>query len=240
MLEKRFFKGFKFSNLYNEEGIIFIYQKNIPEGIIGIIASRIKYFFNKPCIVLTNSKNIIKGSARSTLDFNIGAYIQKAFEEKIILAGGGHNLAAGITLSKSNIDLFKRFINNLYKKKNCLNKNFFVSRILLDSINKNFFENINLIGPFGNMNSNPIFLIEQIKILKAKIINERFISCFIKKNKKMIKAISFNHLNTKISYEILNSKSNFDIFVKIKQNQWNNKTKIELEIIDLIKNINKT
>ena len=56
----------------------------------------------------------------------------------------------------------------------------------------------------------------------------------------MIKSISFNHLQSKISYQILNSKNTFDVLVKIKNNYWNNKNNLELEIIDLIKFINKT
>ena len=79
-----------------------------------------------------------------------------------------------------------------------------------------------------------------MKIIKTKIVKDRFISCFIKKNKKLVKAMSFNHLKSKISYTILNSNSNFDIIVKIKDNRWNDKSSIELEIIDLIKNTNKT
>jgi hypothetical protein len=72
------------------------------------------------------------------------------------------------------------------------------------------------------------------------MIKDLYISCFIKKDSKIVKSISFNHLNSKISYEILNSNNNFDVLVKIKSNTWNNKSSTELEIIDLIKKINKT
>ena len=78
-----------FKKLSDEKGILFLINQIIPEGIIGIIASKIKDLFDKPCIVFTQSNNIIKGSARSTLDFNIGEYIQKALNEKILLSGGG-------------------------------------------------------------------------------------------------------------------------------------------------------
>jgi hypothetical protein len=78
------------------------------------------------------------------------------------------------------------------------------------------------------------------KVYKKTIIKNLYISCFIKKNIKIIKSISFNHLKSKISYEILNSNNNFDVLVKIKSNKLNNKSSIELEIIDLIKNLNNT
>ncbi len=240
LIEKRIFEKFDFMNLYNQKGVLFIYNSQIHEGIIGIIASRIKDYYNKPCIVFTNSGNYLKGSARSTFNFNIGEYINRALDKKIIKKGGGHNLAAGVTLFKKDLDKFKKFINKYYEEKIHLKKNIFFSKISLNSVNKNFFNQINLLGPFGNKNESPVFLIENAQIIKTKIIKDRFISCFIKKNKKLVKTVSFNHLKSKISYEILNSNNNFDIIVKIKDNKWNDKLSIELEIIDLIKNTNKT
>ncbi len=239
-IEKSILDKLDFENLYNQKGVLVIHNPEIHEGIIGIIASRIKDYYNKPCIVFTNSGNTLKGSARSTFDFNIGEHINKALNKEIIIKGGGHNLAAGITIQEKNLERFKKFINRYYEEKNSLNKNIYFSKLLLNTINKDYFNQINLLGPFGNKNTNPKFLIEGVKIIKIKIVKDRFISCFIKKNKKLVKAMSFNHLKSKIAYTILNSNSNFDIIVKIKDNRWNDKSSIELEIIDLIKNTNKT
>ncbi len=239
-IEKLFLDKFDFENLYNQKGVLIIFNPTIHEGIIGIIASRIKEYYNKPCIVFTYSGNLLKGSARSTFDFNIGQHINKALNKEIIIKGGGHNLAAGITLEKKNLDIFKKFINRCYEKNFNQNKKIYFSKISLNSVNKNFLYQINLLGPYGNQNTNPAFLIEDVKIIKTQIIKDRFISCFIKKNKKLVKAMCFNHLKSKISYSILNSNTNFDIIVKIKDNKWNDKSSIELEIIDLIKNTNKT
>ena len=80
-IENECLKKIDYDDLLNQRGVLFIYKPNLHEGIIGIIASKIKEYFNKPCIVLTNSNKLIKGSARSTLDFNIGEYIQKALDE---------------------------------------------------------------------------------------------------------------------------------------------------------------
>ncbi len=240
LIETRCLDSLNFKNISKQKGVIFIYKPDIPEGIIGIIASRIKEYFNKPCVVLTKSNELIKGSARSTSDFNIGDHIHNAVVKKILIIGGGHNLAAGMSLYESKIDKLKRFLNNSYFKNKSLNKSFYTSKISLKFLNKNFFNQINMIGPFGNGNANPIFLIENVKIIKPKILKKKLISCFITKNNKIVKSMSFNHLNTKISFEILNSKNEFNILVKIKDNMWNNKSSIELEIIDLIQITNKT
>ncbi|MDA9177359.1 DHHA1 domain-containing protein [Candidatus Pelagibacter sp.] len=238
LIERKIIDNLELEKLNHENGILFIYKPNLHEGLIGIIASRIKDYFNKPCLVLTNSNNILKGSARSTADFNIGELIQKTCQLGITLNGGGHNLAAGLSLKKSKLNDLKKFINKIYNEKNTKTKNFYTSVVSLKSINNEFAKSIYLLGPFGNKNQIPVFLIQDVKFIKKTLINNLYISCFIKKNSKMIKSISFNHLSSKISYEILNSNNNYDVLVKIKPNKLINKSTVELEIIDLIKNVN--
>jgi len=236
LIEKRILDELNYLDLYNEKGVLFIYNPNLHEGVIGILASRVKDYFDKPCFVLTNSGNILKGSARSTSNFNIGKYIQNAVKSKILLGGGGHNLAAGVSLKQTELVNFKTYINNQYNKKKYLTKNTYLSILSFNSINNQFFESLEKLGPFGNENPQPIFLIKDIKFTKQKIIKDKFIKCFIKKGVKLIKSISFNHLKSKISYQILNYKNNLDVLVKVKINNWNNKKNIELEIIDIINN----
>ena len=236
LIEDKILDELDYLNLYNEKGVLFIYNPNLHEGVIGILASRLKDYFDKPCFVITNSGNILKGSARSTSNFNVGEYIQNAVKSKILLGGGGHNLAAGVSLKQKELVNFKNYINNHYNKKKKLPKNSYLSILSFNSINKEFFETLEKLGPFGNENSRPIFLIKNIKFIKQKIVKNKFITCFIKKDVKLIKSVSFNHLKSKISYQILNCKNNLDVLVKVKINNWNNKNNIELEIIDIIQN----
>ena len=77
--------------------------------MIGIIAARLKDHFNKPSIVITASNGILKGSARSIYNYNIGRAIKNSLDNDIIIGGGGHNMAAGFTLKKDNLKIFRRF-----------------------------------------------------------------------------------------------------------------------------------
>ncbi|MDC0597901.1 single-stranded-DNA-specific exonuclease RecJ, partial [Candidatus Pelagibacter sp.] len=233
-LEKIILDELKIKSIERKKGVIIIYSKFIHEGIIGIIASRIKDYFNKPCIILTKSGNVIKGSARSLDNFNLGNYINEAVKKKILLSGGGHNLAAGLSLTENNIGLFKKFINSFFNDKYA-SKFIYDSVVSLDAINNDFIRSIELLGPYGSKNPNPLFLLQDVKIIKLKNIKNNFFSCFVSKNKKIIKATSFHNINSNLSYELQNSNKTFDIVAKIKQNKWNNKNTLEIEIIDLIK-----
>jgi len=94
---------------------------------------------------------------------------------------------------------------------------------------------INKLEPFGNLNFAPIFLIRNLRIIKFDIINNKHVSVIIKPIVgASIKAICFNCLNSKIGYYLLSYKKKINFIAQIKQNIWNNKKSIQLNIKDLI------
>ena len=238
VIEKNLLNEINFKEIEkNNKNVIIYYRPNINEGLIGIIASRLKDYFNKPTIVITNSKNILKGSARSTINYNIGNVIKKMMDEKIIESGGGHNMAAGFTIKKNKLIEMQNYILNDYliKNKNLDLINTYDSKISLNGINKDFVYEMNKIGPFGNGNPAPIFLIKDCMITKVKIIRDKHISLILKpKIGRSIKSICFNSLNTQIEIYLTNYKKNVHVIAEIHENNWNNKKTIQLNIKDLI------
>jgi len=237
-IEKIVLDEIKFSEIEKDNKDVIIYfNPNINEGLIGIIAARLKDYFNKPSIVITTSGDVLKGSARSIYDYNIGRVIKNLLDNKIILNGGGHNMAAGFTLKKDNLGIFEDFIL----------KNFIESRVSTDHIfnydseissiafNKTFFEDIKKIQPFGTGNPLPIFLFKDLKIIKTNILNNKHISLILKSNIGFsINSISFNSLNSKIGECLLNYKKDLNVIGQINENFWNNKNTLQLTIRDLI------
>jgi single-stranded-DNA-specific exonuclease len=219
------------------KNVIIYYQNNLNEGLIGIIAARLKDYFNKPTIVITKSNNILKASARSTPSFNIGILIKLLMEKNIIDKGGGHNMAAGFCMKKNKLKLLNDFIQNQYLKKiphvNETNK--YEIELSASALNIKFLKDINRLGPFGNFNFSPIFLIKNVKIIKSQIVKNKHISVIIKpKIGSSIKAICFNCLSTNIEEHLFNNKNNINIIGQIYENFWNNKKSISLNIKDLI------
>ncbi|MDB2446883.1 DHHA1 domain-containing protein, partial [Candidatus Pelagibacter bacterium] len=221
----------------NNDNVIIYYNTNLNEGLIGIIAARLKDYFNKPSIVITKSNNTLKASARSTSNYNIGNLIKLLIDNKIIEKGGGHNMAAGFTIKKSKLNLLNEFIQKDYNNK-ILDADLsykYESEISASSINKRFIDEINKLGPFGNHNYLPIFLIRNVKIIKSKIINKKHISVIIKPNiGSSVKSICFNCINTQIGEYLLSYKKNINIVAEINENIWNSKKSIQLNIKDLI------
>ena len=235
-IEENIIKSLDFSKIDNKDiNVIILLVNSVNEGLIGIIASKIKEYFNKPSIVFTQSGNFLKGSARSTENFNMGQLIKLGIDKGIIKSGGGHNLAAGLLIEKNRFNEFKDYMNFSHKKMINNNVKKYVSKLNLRAVNQNFYNELSLMEPFGSNNQNPVFLIENVTIAKSSIVKNKFVSCVLKsKINKSINAISFNLINSEISKYLLNYKKEIKILAQIKQNTWNNKKSLQLNILDVI------
>jgi len=238
IIEQNILNEIDFEKIKNENKKVIIYYKNdLNEGIIGIIASRLKDYFNKPSIVITKSNDKLKASARSTSSYNIGYLIKSLIDNKIILSGGGHNMAAGFSMKKTNIKLLDNFIQNDYLKKNSNreSKNEYDFKLSPSAIKITLINDINKLKPFGNYNFLPIFLINNLKVIKHDVINNKHLSVVLRPvSGGSIKGICFNCLNTKIGHYLLSYKKKINIIAQIQENIWNNKKTIQLNIKDLI------
>src|SRR6056300_781057 len=238
IIEKNILDEIDFKKIKNENKQVIIYYKNdLNEGIIGIIASRLKDYFNKPSIVITKSNDKLKASARSTSSYNIAYLIKSLIDNNIIDSGGGHNMAAGFTMKKNNIKLLDNFIQNDYSKNvsNKENSNKYDFQLSSSAIKNKLINDISKLEPFGNNNSLPTIFIKNMKIIKSKAINNKHLSVILKpESGVLIKAICFNCLNTDIGHYLLNYKKRINIIGQIQENIWNNKKSIQLNIKDLI------
>ena len=227
-----------FQKIQNEnKDIIIYYNPNINEGLIGIIAARLKDYFNKTSIVITNSNNLLKGSARSVNNYNIGYVVKKCRDNNLIINGGGHNAAAGFILYKKDLKNFENFIFKDFLNSGYLSSNNFTyqSEISYLAFNIDFYEEIKKLEPFGTGNPVPTFLLKDLKINKPKIVKDKHISLILKsKSGFSIKSISFNCLNNKIGEYLLNYKKSLNVLGQINENIWNNKKSLQLTIRDLI------
>ena len=217
--------------------VIIYYNPNINEGLIGIIAARLKDYFNKPSIVITATSNILKGSARSIYNYNIGRAIKNSVDQNIIIGGGGHNMAAGFTLNKDNLKNFENYILQDFSNSDAFNDHIFSYESEVSSLafNQDFYNDIKKLEPFGTGNSMPTFLFKELKVIKTTILNNKHISLILKsKTSFSIKSISFNSINTKLGEYLMNYKESINVLGQINENIWNNKKALQLTIKDVI------
>ena len=209
------------------------------EGIIGIVASRIKEKYNKPTILISLNKKIGKGSARSVIGFDIGSQIIKAVQSGILEKGGGHKMAGGFTLKKEKIPILRDFLIKNFEK-SCTgyskNINLYLDTIIAPSaLNEEFFQEVNCLAPFGSGNSEPKFVIENIKVVSSNIIGNNHIKSILSgKDGSTFKAFAWNAKNSPLE-PFLNKKNKKKINIagKMRLNEWKGKRNIEFLIEDI-------
>ena len=236
-IETLILKEINFKKIEDEnKDVIIYYNSNINEGLIGIIAARLKDYFNKPSIVITNSNKFLKGSARSVFNYNIGRAIKNSLDNHILFSGGGHNAAAGFTLHKKNLKDFENFILKDFLNTGSIRTNTFLYDAEISSLafNIDFYSNVKKLEPFGTGNPAPTFLLKDLKVIKSTVLNNKHISLILKsRTGLLIKSISFDSANNKIGEYLLNYKNTLNVLGQINENIWNNKKTLQLTIRDV-------
>jgi len=223
----------------NSDPVIVLYGENWHEGIIGIIAARVKEKYNKPTIVISVTSGIGKGSCRSIYGFDIGSVIIGAVQKELLIKGGGHKMAAGFTIKMSQIEKFKEFVFKKFKSVNINleeKKNYYFDiEIAPSAVNFNFFEKVNLLAPFGSGNNEPRFTISNLKVLNSKIVGEKHIkSVLLGSDSTTMKTITFNSVETELGvYLLKKNKKNLNIAGKLSLNEWRGQKNVEFIIDDI-------
>ena len=224
-------------NYHNQPGLV-IAGINWHEGIIGIVASRIKEKYNKPTVIISIDKNQARGSARSIYGFDIGAHIINAVQSKILLKGGGHKMAGGFSIKKENIPTFRDFLIKKFEKNKNLSSEinlYLDTSIAPSALNVGFYKEIGYLGPFGSGNPEPKFAIENLRVIKSEIVwDEHIKSILAGKDGTVFKTFTRNGKNTPLE-SILNEKNKktFNVAGKMKLYEWQGKGNIEFIIEDI-------
>lgn len=155
-----------------EDKVLVIYLKECHESLAGIIAGRIREKYNKPVIVLTQSKEGVKGSGRSIEEYSMFEKLNecKEYLDKF----GGHPMAAGLSLQENNIENFRRALND----KSGLSEEALTKKVYIDIkmpfyyISEHIIEELELLEPFGKANEKPVFAESDVRVMEARILGE--------------------------------------------------------------------
>ena len=219
--------------------VLFLVGENWNEGIIGILAGKIKEKYNRPCCVISLGQTYSKGSARSITNIPIGKYFLEALDKKLLVKGGGHDLAAGLTIENNKIQMFRDFL--ISKVKNAFQKNVLVSELSVTSqlsisaLNSNLMDWIKKLGPWGQGNPIPKFLIKDVIIKKLVFFGKEKQHLLVKvsDNSGEIDCKIFNINETAFS-SVLEKNKSLHLLGNLVSNEWNNKNKVEFNLIDIM------
>ncbi|QKX03127.1 single-stranded-DNA-specific exonuclease RecJ [Wolbachia endosymbiont of Litomosoides sigmodontis] len=206
---------------------------NWHQGIIGIIASRLKEKFHLPTIVISMNNKIGKASCRSIPGVDIGTAVLSAKCMNLIIEGGGHSMAAGFSIKEDKIsdlhDFFtERFVHSINDKALKVD-----GIVTAKAINLSLWNQLQRLEPFGIGNPEPRFIIQGAKIRKPEIVGFDHIKCFIADDDVMVRAIAFRSVNTHLGSAIMQGNVEA-ILGRISMNYWNGNKFVQFLIEDVL------
>ncbi|MDR1499199.1 MAG: single-stranded-DNA-specific exonuclease RecJ [Rickettsiales bacterium] len=233
--------------LYRETAI-FVQGDDWHEGVIGIIASRIKDKYNRPVFVLSISDKVGKASCRSIdKSIDIGSVIIKTKEKGLLLSGGGHAMAGGFTFETHKLPEIEDFIKNSIKNNLdiYLEKNDKFADLVLDceSINEKLIQEIENMGPFGADNTKPTIILKDVVVLSTKKFgkNREHLRCIVGVNSGIFdtqNTVIVNIFRIGENDLLLNSLEKVgtkcDLIGNISINKWMNLNNIQFIVEDVI------
>ena len=207
-------------------------------GVIGIVASRIKEKTNRPAFVVAFSGEIGKGSGRSIPGIDLGSLIQKLVLEGLIEKGGGHAMAAGITLSKKQLtpafDRLAELINSRDITFQTTTDYYLDGLLMPNAATIELIDALDTAGPFGSGSPHPKFVFPNQNILFTKRVGTDHLKLtFGSNNKNKIEAICFRAFNSSLG-EVLENHSGkkFHLAGVIGKNTWQGRQTVQLIIED--------
>lgn len=205
-------------------------------GVIGIVAGRIKEALDKPVIVIGMEGETGKGSGRSVSGVDLGAAIGAAREAGLLSAGGGHAMAAGLTIARGMIDDFAAFLNDRLGPGVAAARA--ARRVDIDAIigasavTRTFAEIIDHAGPFGPGNPEPIFALTNLRAEYVKPVGKDHLSCqLVSDTGTKVRAIAFRAAGTPLG-NMLGGGARLHVAGKVRADDWRGGEAAQLQISD--------
>ena len=182
-----------------DDRVLVVNSGNWNHGVIGIVASKLVEKYKKPVFIIGERGDEATGSARSFGDFSAADAVRAA--DDIIIKGGGHGAAAGVTLETEKIGYFRRRVNEFYDSLQLTNQERYLlpkADVEIDDfseINEELVENLAKMEPFGNGNPEPILKITRASVLSVRRIGAdgQHVKLSLRdKNGKVLQMLAFN------------------------------------------------
>lgn len=214
----------------NRSSLVFASSEWHP-GVVGIVASKLVDRFSRPVILISLNNGIGKGSGRSIADFDLHRGLKEC--EPFLLAYGGHQYAAGISILEENIEKFADVLDSVIREGADISE--FVPRTLIDAqcklkdVNCDLLFQIRTLEPFGSGNPEPVICARNVNVASSEVVGNNHLRIKVHEDGVFCDSIWFR------KGEFLNSLSGFllDIAFTPKFNDWKRSGDIQLKMRDI-------
>ena len=208
-------------------------------GVVGIVASRLVERFRRPALVIAVAEGVGKGSGRSIPGVDLGAAIIAARQAGLLITGGGHPAAAGLTVSEANIDELREFLADRLRdgvEEHGLSPSLGLDGALsVGAATVPFVEQLSRIGPFGMGNPEPRFAVSNCRVVRADIVGANHVRCVLADDGKgRLNAIAFRTADKPTGQALLESRGRtLHVAGHLRCDNWRGRERVQLFVDDV-------
>ena len=222
-----------------ERGLVWAAGEGWHPGVVGIVASRLKESFNRPAVVIGLDGDTGKGSGRSVNGVDLGSAVAKLTREGLLLTGGGHKMAAGLSVTRDNLEPAMDRLTELLEKQGAANAGPADLRvdgvIAAGNATVELLEQLEQAGPFGAGSPAPRFVIPGARVAFAKRAGETHLRLTLTDSSGgRIDAIAFRAFEGPIGPLLENHAGKaFHIAGRLEIDEWGGRRKAKLKVEDV-------
>ncbi len=218
--------------------VLVVAREGWHPGVIGIVAGRLKERYGKPAIVIGVNDGIGKGSGRSLNGVDLGSAVVAAREAGLLVNGGGHKMAAGLTIERRQVPALADFLAARLGGDCAASTD--GATLTLDgalSAKGATVEMCGLIarcGPYGAGNPEPLFAFPNMRVVNAAVVGESHVRCvFTGADGARLSGIAFRALQSELGALLLNAKGRaLHIAASLKADEWQGNVRVQAQIRD--------
>ncbi len=222
-----------------DDPVIVVAREEWHPGVVGIVAGRLRERYRRPVLVigLDPVAAVGKGSGRSQPGVNLGVAIHAAFDEGLLLAGGGHAMAAGVTVRPDRIDALRAFLCErladaclIATDQDCVEIDVLVTP---SSASRQMFQAFQQMAPFGPGNPEPVFAFGEVLIEQPMPVRGGHVRCVLADGAGgRIRAVAWRAGELELGRRLLSAQGALHVVGRLKPDDYQGRNGVEFEIED--------
>ncbi|PZN54049.1 MAG: single-stranded-DNA-specific exonuclease RecJ [Proteobacteria bacterium] len=208
-------------------------------GVVGLIASRLKDYARRPAFAIAfNQNGIGTGSGRSVAGFDLGRLVREAAEAGLIVKGGGHAMAAGITVERAKLGALRAFfeeraaaeIFRLQEQESLLVD----AALAAEGATLDLLDVLEKAGPFGTGHAAPLFALPRHRLLDVRLAGTNHLRADLaSESGGRIQAMAFRSMDTPLGDFLLRSRGSMvHVAGSLSANYWNGSRRMQFRVVD--------
>lgn len=208
------------------------------EGVVGISAGRLRESYDAPAIVLARDhEGNLKGSARSVPGVDIGHIIIEARKRDLIVKGGGHGMAGGLTMRHDQVAAFIEYANSEIAQSDYARTGVVTDIDLVvpvAQVTAAMIDAFAPLRPFGTANPDPMVMLPGVVLAEIHIMKEKHIKAIFRDGRSEIPGLMWNAVGTALGDRIQAARGQrVDVIGKLSINAWRDKRNPQMMMEDL-------